>query len=118
MLPCAKALWGHIALPLRRPFSPSRASPLFERVDARARLHPRRVCCVRVCRDAVVPLAGQGWMGWMAVSSALGIVMTYSTVLCNSYNSPLATAVTGNVKDMISTAIGAFVRKIPAHGHT
>lgn len=47
-----------------------------------------------------------GWIGWMAVSSALGIVMTYSTVLCNSYNSPLATAVTGNVKDMISTAIG------------
>ena len=46
----------------------------------------------------------------MAVSSALGVVMTYSTVLCNSFNSPLATAVTGNVKDLVSTLIGMCLR--------
>ena len=43
----------------------------------------------------------------MMVSSLLGVVMTYSIVLCNSVNSPLATAVTGNVKDIISTFLGA-----------
>jgi hypothetical protein len=43
----------------------------------------------------------------MSVSSMLGVVMTYATVLCNSVNSPLATSVTGNTKDIISTAIGA-----------
>jgi hypothetical protein len=51
----------------------------------------------------------QSWLTWMAISSGLGIVMTYSTVLCNSYNSPLATAVTGNVKDLVSTLIGAHL---------
>jgi hypothetical protein len=44
----------------------------------------------------------------MVVSSALGVLMTYSTVLCNSYNSPLATSVTGNTKDVVSTLIGVF----------
>jgi len=46
------------------------------------------------------------WLFWMAVSSLLGVLMTYSTVLCNSYNSPLATSITGNTKDIVSTLIG------------
>jgi hypothetical protein len=43
----------------------------------------------------------------MALSSLLGVLMTYSTVLCNSYNSPLATSITGNTKDIVSTLIGS-----------
>lgn len=46
----------------------------------------------------------------VALSAILGVVMTYSTVLCNSVNSPLATSVTGNTKDLISTLIGVLNR--------
>ena len=52
----------------------------------------------------------QGWQFWMVVSSLLGVIMTYATVLCNSVNSPLATSVTGNTKDVVSTGIGAAYR--------
>lgn len=60
----------------------------------------------RVCDDGATSSVLQEWLFWMAVSSLLGVLMTYSTVLCNSYNSPLATSVTGNTKDIISTLIG------------
>jgi hypothetical protein len=49
----------------------------------------------------------------MAVSSLLGVLMTYSTVLCNSYNSPLATSITGNTKDIVSTLIGEWDSLMP-----
>lgn len=42
----------------------------------------------------------------MICSSALGVLMTYAIVLCNTVNSPLATATTGNVKDLGSSVIG------------
>lgn len=48
----------------------------------------------------------QNWQAGVLVSSLLGVVMTYSIVLCNSVNSPLATSVTGNIKDIVGTALG------------
>lgn len=45
------------------------------------------------------------WFGFI-VSSLMGILLTYSSLLCTTYNSPLATSVTGNVKDIATTAIG------------
>ena len=66
-----------------------------------------RVVTVTSCAAVAV---AQEWLTWMALSSLLGVLMTYSTVLCNSYNSPLATSITGNTKDIISTLIGAYCR--------
>lgn len=39
---------------------------------------------------------------WFAftIACALGPLLTYSSMLCTTYNSPLATSVTGNVKDL------------------
>lgn len=39
------------------------------------------------------------WLAFM-VGCALGPMLTYSSMLCTTYNSPLATSVTGNVKDL------------------
>jgi len=46
------------------------------------------------------------WM-CLAVSCMLGPVLTYSSMLSTTYNSPLATAITGNTKDLAITFIGA-----------
>ena len=43
-----------------------------------------------------------------AVASSMGVLMTYSTILCSTQVSPLATTVTGNVKDVLATVVGAF----------
>lgn len=48
---------------------------------------------------------GTFWTGF-AISCAMGLVLTYSSVLSTTYNSPLATSVTGNAKDIATTAIG------------
>lgn len=45
------------------------------------------------------------WM-CLSVSCMLGPVLTYSSMLSTTYNSPLATAVTGNTKDLAITFIG------------
>lgn len=42
-------------------------------------------------------------------ASALGCFMTYIVLLCATVNSPLVTSVTGNVKDIASTVIGAVL---------
>jgi hypothetical protein len=68
---------------------------------------------VHVCVCVVL----QEWLFWMTVSSLLGVLMTYSTVLCNSYNSPLATSVTGNTKDIVSTLIGECPRTTQRRQH-
>lgn len=39
-------------------------------------------------------------------SSLLGVVLVYATTLCSTYNSPVATSVTGNVKDIALTFLG------------
>ena len=44
--------------------------------------------------------------GGLALSSVLGVLLTATSVLCTTYNSPLATSVVGNVKDIITTAGG------------
>jgi solute carrier family 35 protein len=40
---------------------------------------------------------------------AMGPLITYSTTLCTTYNSPLATSITGNVKDIVVTITGALL---------
>jgi solute carrier family 35 len=42
------------------------------------------------------------------ISSVMGLLLTYSSMLCTTYNSPLATSVTGNVKDVVTTVYGAI----------
>jgi hypothetical protein len=44
----------------------------------------------------------------LAVSCLLGPVLTYSSMLSTTYNSPLATAITGNTKDLAITFIGVL----------
>jgi solute carrier family 35 protein len=48
------------------------------------------------------------WAGF-SVSLALGPLLTYSSILCTTYNSPLAMSITGNVKDLASTMLGAVL---------
>ena len=47
--------------------------------------------------------------GGFAIALSLGPVLTYSSILCTTYNSPLAMSVTGNVKDVASTVLGAVL---------
>ena len=51
---------------------------------------------------------GGFWFGFM-VALALGPILTYSSILCTTYNSPLAMSVTGNIKDVASTVLGAIL---------
>lgn len=46
------------------------------------------------------------WVGF-AVSLFLGPLLTYSSILCTTYNSPLALSITGNLKDVATTVLGA-----------
>jgi solute carrier family 35 protein len=48
------------------------------------------------------------WGGFI-IALSLGPVLTYSSILCTTYNSPLAMSVTGNVKDVASTVLGAVL---------
>lgn len=41
-----------------------------------------------------------------AICSAMGLMITYATMLCTIHNSPLATSITGNIKDVLTTIIG------------
>ena len=47
---------------------------------------------------------------WLAagLASSAGVLMTYATILCSTQVSPLATTVTGNVKDVLATVVGAL----------
>lgn len=52
----------------------------------------------------------QFWLGF-AVALSLGPLLTYSSILCTTYNSPLAMSITGNIKDLASTILGAIMFK-------
>jgi solute carrier family 35 protein len=53
---------------------------------------------------------GGFWFGF-AVALSLGPLLTYSSILCTTYNSPLAMSITGNIKDLASTILGALLFK-------
>jgi hypothetical protein len=53
---------------------------------------------------------GGFWFGF-AVALSLGPRLTYSSILCTTYNSPLAMSITGNIKDLASTILGALLFK-------
>jgi hypothetical protein len=46
------------------------------------------------------------WGGFIMACS-MGPLLTYSSMLSTTYNSPLATSITGNVKDVATTLLGA-----------
>jgi len=54
-------------------------------------------------------LGSHGFWWGFGVSCAMGLLLTYSSILCTTYNSPLATSVTGNAKDIITTLMGWFI---------
>lgn len=47
-----------------------------------------------------------GFILALSTSSCLGVVLTYAMFLCTTVNSPVATSVTGNIKDLFSTTLG------------
>jgi hypothetical protein len=47
------------------------------------------------------------WAAFIA-ASIMGLVLSYSSLLCTTHNSPLATSITGNAKDVVITIIGAI----------
>ena len=47
-----------------------------------------------------------GFWARYAVAVSMGLMLTYTSMLCTTYNSPLATSVTGNVKDIATTTLG------------
>ena len=49
------------------------------------------------------------FQGGFLVSSVMGLVLTYTSVLCTTYTSPLAASMTGNIKDLLTTAFGMLV---------
>lgn len=74
------------------------------------------ICIVLVFITGEVPtlmafphLHHSGFLFGFAVSLALGPLLTYSSILCTTYNSPLAMSITGNAKDIASTLLGAIL---------
>lgn len=49
------------------------------------------------------------WAAFLTVS-CLGLLLTFSSTLCTTHNSPLATSITGNVKDVVSARVAALLR--------
>jgi solute carrier family 35 protein len=47
-----------------------------------------------------------GFLLSVLVASSLGVFMSYIVFLCTTVNSPLATSITGNMKDVVSTVLG------------
>jgi solute carrier family 35 protein len=48
---------------------------------------------------------------WLAlfIASVIGLLLSYSSLLCTTYNSPLTTSITGNAKDVVLTIVGAML---------
>jgi hypothetical protein len=44
----------------------------------------------------------------LLLSSSLGVVLTYSMILCTTYNSPLATSMTGCIKDVAANILSVI----------
>lgn len=58
---------------------------------------------------AAFPYLGDArFLGSLLLASSMGLALTYTSVLSTTYNSPLATSVTGNVKDLATTLLGAM----------
>lgn len=58
-------------------------------------------------RIASFPALGdRSFLFGFLVSSAMGLVLMYSSALCTTYNSPLASSITGQLKDVLTTSIG------------
>jgi len=51
----------------------------------------------------------QGFLLYFVLSAVMGCVLTFSQNLCTMVNSPLATSITGNVKDIASTLLGLLL---------
>ena len=54
----------------------------------------------------------------LVVSSLMGVVLTFAIFLCTTVNSPLATSVTGNIKDIVSTCASFVIFNNPMPGGT
>jgi len=54
-------------------------------------------------------LSNPAFLGAVVLASSLGCFMTYIVLLCATVNSPTVTSVTGNVKDVVSTYVGALL---------
>ncbi len=54
-------------------------------------------------------LTSPDFLAALLAASALGVGMNYVVFLCTTSTSPLATAVTGNVKDILATVLGAWL---------
>jgi hypothetical protein len=52
---------------------------------------------------------GLGPLGAFLLSSVLGLSIVVSQALSTTVNSPLATSVTGNLKDLLTTAVSSFI---------
>ena len=50
-----------------------------------------------------------GFVWMMVLSSILGIVLTFSQALCTIITSPMATSISGNLKDLFMTVAGLFL---------
>jgi solute carrier family 35 protein len=48
-----------------------------------------------------------GFIAAVVIASSAGALMTYVVLLCATVNSPTITSITGNVKDVVTTFIGA-----------
>jgi hypothetical protein len=48
------------------------------------------------------------WINF-CICAGMGPLITYSSILCTTFNSPLATSITGNVKDLGLTVAGALL---------
>lgn len=53
-------------------------------------------------------LSSPTFWGVFGASSALATVLNFSVFFCTNVNSPLATTVTGQVKDMVTISVGSF----------
>lgn len=52
-------------------------------------------------------LQDPGFIASVTIASCAGAFMTYVVLLCTTVNSPTITSITGNVKDVVTTFIGA-----------
>nr|WOE55172.1 PhM00038.1 [Neoporphyra haitanensis] len=53
-------------------------------------------------------LTSPAFWGVFGASSALATVLNFSVFFCTSVNSPLATTVTGQIKDVVTISVGSF----------
>ncbi len=55
---------------------------------------------------SLLPHPLQQFQAALFISVSLGVLITYAIALCATVNSPLATTVTGNMKDVVCTGFG------------